>query len=215
MKRAIRVIIADDNALFRLGLKRLLKDDRRLDVVADAVDGKEAVEKAAEHKPDVVLMDSRMPEMDGIEALQRISSEQPEVKVLMMSSFENESDILQAMSRGAGGYVLKDAVPEAIITSILAVDSGGRVLSESVARTVVELASGVRAANEASDGMTVREVEVLKLMSSGLANKQIAYRLKISEKTVRNHISHIYEKIGVVDRAQAALYSVRKGLIQP
>jgi DNA-binding NarL/FixJ family response regulator len=215
MKRAVRVIIADDNALFRLGLKRLLRDDRRLEVVADATDGKDAVEKSAAHKPDVVLMDSRMPEMDGIEALQRISSEQPEVKVLMMSSFENESDILQALSRGAGGYVLKDALPEAIVTSILAVDSGGRVLSESVARCAVELASGVRAANEASDGMTTREVEVLKLMSSGLANKQIAYRLKISEKTVRNHISHIYEKIGVVDRAQAALYSVRKGLIQP
>lgn len=215
MKRTVRVIIADDNALFRLGLKRLLRDDRRLEVVADAADGKEAVEMAAAHKPDVVLMDSRMPEMDGIEALQRIGSAQPEVKVLMLSSFENESDVLQAMRRGAGGYVLKDALPQAIINSILAVDSGERVLSGSVARRVVEIASGLRTADAASDGMTAREVEVLKLMSSGLANKQIAYRLKISEKTVRNHISHIYEKIGVVDRAQAALYAVRKGLITP
>jgi DNA-binding NarL/FixJ family response regulator len=215
VKRTVRVIIADDNALFRLGLKRLLRDDRRLEVVADAADGKEAVEMAAAHKPDVVLMDSRMPEMDGIEALQRIGSAQPEVKVLMLSSFENESDVLQAMRRGAGGYVLKDALPQAIINSILAVDSGERVLSGSVARRVVEIASGLRTADAASDGMTAREVEVLKLMSSGLANKQIAYRLKISEKTVRNHISHIYEKIGVVDRAQAALYAVRKGLITP
>jgi two-component system, NarL family, response regulator LiaR len=214
MKRAIRVMIADDNALFRLGLARLLKDDRRLEVVADAADGKEAAEMAAIHNPDVVLMDSRMPNMDGIEALQRITAQQPDVKVLFLSSFENESDVLQAMRRGAGGYVLKDALPDAIINSIISVDSGERVLSDVVAKRVVEIASGVRRADEASDGLTAREIEVLKLMSSGLANKQIAFRLRISEKTVRNHISHIYEKIGVVDRAQAALYSVRKGLIE-
>ncbi len=207
-------MIVDDNALFRLGLTRLLKDDRRLVVVADAADGQEAVEKAAAHSPDVVLMDSRMPKMDGIEAMQRIGAQQPDVKVLFLSSFENESDVLQAMQRGAGGYVLKEAMPDAIINSILAVDSGERVLSDLVAKRVVEIASGIRTADQASDGLTAREIEVLKLMSSGLANKQVAYRLKISEKTVRNHISHIYEKIRVVDRAQAALYAVRKGLIQ-
>jgi len=208
-------MIADDNALFRMGLSRLLRDDNRLEVVADASDGQDAVEKAAAHSPDVILMDGRMPSMDGIEAMQRITSQQPNVKVLFLSSFENDADVLQAMRRGAGGYVLKDALPETIITSIIAVDSGGRVLSDAVARRVVEIASGVRTEDQATDGMTAREIEVLKLMSSGLANKQIAYRLRISEKTVRNHISHIYEKIGVVDRAQAALYAVRKGLIQP
>ena len=212
--RQVRVMIADDNALFRMGLSRLLKDDNRLEVVADASDGQDAVEKAAALSPDVILMDGRMPNMDGIEAMQRITSEQPNVKVLFLSSFENDADVLQAMRRGAGGYVLKDALPETIITSIIAVDSGGRVLSDAVARRVVEIASGVRTEDQATDGMTAREIEVLKLMSSGLANKQIAYRLRISEKTVRNHISHIYEKIGVVDRAQAALYAVRKGLIQ-
>ena len=212
--RPVRVMIADDNALFRMGLTRLLKDDTRLEVVADASDGVDAVEKAAAHNPDVILMDGRMPNMDGIEAMQRITAQQPNVKVLFLSSFENEGDVLQAMRRGAGGYVLKDALPEAIITSIIAVDSGGRVLSDVVARRVVEIASGVRPEDQATDGMTAREIEVLKLMSSGLANKQIAYRLRISEKTVRNHISHIYEKIGVVDRAQAALDAVRKGLIQ-
>ena len=197
-----------------MGLSRLLRDDNRLEVVADASDGQDAVEKAAAHSPDVILMDGRMPSMDGIEAMQRITSQQPNVKVLFLSSFENDADVLQAMRRGAGGYVLKDALPETIITSIIAVDSGGRVLSDAVARRVVEIASGVRTEDQATDGMTAREIEVLKLMSSGLANKQIAYRLRISEKTVRNHISHIYEKIGVVDRAQAALYAVRKGLIQ-
>jgi DNA-binding NarL/FixJ family response regulator len=212
--RPVRVMIADDNALFRMGLSRLLKDDERLEIVADATDGQDAVEKAAVHSPDVILMDGRMPNMDGIDAMQRITEQQPNVKVLFLSSFENEGDVLQAMRRGAGGYLLKDALPEAIITSIIAVDSGGRVLSDGVARRVVEIASGVRPEDKATDGMTAREIEVLKLMSSGLANKQIAYRLRISEKTVRNHISHIYEKIGVVDRAQAALYAVRKGLIQ-
>jgi DNA-binding NarL/FixJ family response regulator len=214
MTRTVRVMVVDDNALFRLGLKRLLMDDRRLEVIADASDGKEAVDLAAVHSPDVVLMDSRMPNMDGIEAMQRIIAQQPDVKVLFLSSFENEGDVLQAMRRGAGGYVLKDAMPEAIISSIFAVDSGQRVLSGNVVDRVMEIASGVRAGDEDSDGMTSREIEVLKLMSSGLANKQIAFRLRISEKTVRNHISHIYEKIGVVDRAQAALYAVRKGLIQ-
>ena len=214
MTRAVRVMVVDDNALFRLGLKRLLKDDRRLEVIADASDGREAVDLSAVHSPDVVVMDSRMPNMDGIEAMQRINAQQPDVKVLFLSSFENEGDVLQAMRRGAGGYVLKDALPSAIISSIIAVDSGQRVLSGNVADRVVEIASGLRAVHDDSDGMTSREIEVLKLMSSGLANKQIAYRLHISEKTVRNHISHIYEKIGVVDRAQAALYAVRKGLIQ-
>jgi DNA-binding NarL/FixJ family response regulator len=212
--RAIKVMITDDNALFRMGLSRLLRDDKRLEIVAEATDGRDAIEKAAEHSPDVILMDSRMPNMDGIEALRRITAEQPNIKVLFLSSFENEGDVLQAMRSGAGGYVSKDALPEAIVSSIIAVDAGGTVLSDGVARRVVEIAAGVRKADEASDGMTAREVEVLKLMSSGLANKQIAYRLRISEKTVRNHISHIYEKIGVVDRAQAALYAVRKGLIQ-
>ncbi len=191
-RAAVRVLIADDNALFRLGLARLLKDDRRLEVVADAADGQEAVEKASLHHPDVILMDARV-----------------------LSSFENDGDVLNAMRRGAGGYVLKDSLPAAIINSILAVDAGERVLSEKVADRMIEIASGARAMDENTDGMTSREIEVLKLMSTGLANKQIAYRLKISEKTVRNHISHIYEKIGVGDRAQAALYAVRKGLIQP
>lgn len=210
----VKVLIADDNALFRLGLKRLLKEDRRLDIVADAADGVEAVEKAAVHHPDVVLMDAQMPNMNGIEAMQKITEKQPEVKVLFLSSFETEGDVLHALRRGAGGYVLKDAMPAAIINSIIAVDSGGRVLSQSVADRMVEIASGIRRPDDAADGMTPREIEVLKLMASGLANKQIAYRLRISEKTVRNHISHIYEKIGVADRAQAALYALRKGLIQ-
>ena len=214
-KDTVRVLIVDDNALFRLGLKKLLKEERRLEVVADAADGSEAVEMSARYKPDVVLMDSRMPTMDGIEAMRRIAADQPDVKVLFLSSFENEADVLHALRGGAGGYVLKDAMPDEIINGILAVDSGGRVLAESVAHRMVEIASGGRKPDDNTDGMTSREVEVLKLMSSGLANKQIGYRLKISEKTVRNHISHIYEKIGVVDRAQAALYAVRKGLIEP
>lgn len=214
-RSTVRVLVVDDNALFRMGLTRLLRDDQRIEVIANAADGQEAVEKAAEHKPDVVLMDVRMPNMDGIEAMHKISAQHPEIKVLFLSSFESEGDILQTMRRGAGGYVLKDAQPDAIVNSILAVDAGERVLSDAVARRVIEIASGARTADEHTDGMTSREIEVLKLMSSGLANKQIAYRLHISEKTVRNHISHIYEKIGVVDRAQAALYAVRKGLIRP
>ncbi len=213
-REVVRVMVVDDNALFRLGLTRLLNDDRRLYVVAQAGDGREAVEQAAQHHPDVVLMDVRMPNMDGIEAMQSINAAQPDVKVLFLSSFEAEGGVLQALSHGAGGYVLKDAMPRSIINSILAVDSGERVLSQAVANRVVEMASGVRGASRELDGLTSREIEVLKLLAGGLVNKQIAYRLRINEKTVRNHVSRAYKKIGVADRTQAALYAFRKGLIE-
>ncbi len=211
---AVRLLIADDQALFRSGLARLLDSDPRVHVVAEAADGREAIAKAAEHRPDVIVMDVRMPNMDGIETMQRIAVNQPDVKVLFLSSFETDGSVLQALKSGACGYVLKDSMPEAIISSILAVDAGEQVLSRAVGRRVVEMAVGGGPPKEKFDGLTVRELEILKLVATGLSNKQIAYRLKISVKTVRNHVSHIYEKVGVVDRSQAAVYAVRKGLIE-
>ncbi len=211
---AVRLLLADDQALFRTGLARLLDGDPRVQVVAEAANGQEAIAKANELRPDVIVMDVRMPNMDGIEAMQRIAATQPGIKVLFLSSFETTGSVLHALKNGASGYVLKDSMPEAIIASILAVDSGEQVLSRAVADRVVELAVGGGPPKERFDGLTARELEILKQVATGLSNKQIAYRLKISGKTVRNHVSHIYEKIGVVDRSQAAVYAVRKGLIE-
>jgi len=213
-KGAVRLLLADDQALFRTGLARLLDGDPRVEVVAEAANGQEAIAKAAECQPDVILMDVRMPNMDGIETMQRIKATHPHIRVLFLSSFETSGSVLQALKNGASGYVLKDSMPEAIITSILAVDAGEQVLSRAVAARVVELALNGGPPKEKLDGLTNRELEILKLVATGLSNKQIAYRFKISEKTVRNHVSHIYEKVGVVDRSQAAVYAVRKGLIE-
>lgn len=212
--RTARVLIADDQTLFRSGLARLLDADDRVSVVGEAVDGLEAVKLAASLKPDVVLMDIKMPNLDGIEATRRIVSESPKSKVLMLTTFEADNHVIQALKAGASGYVLKDSEATAIVSSILAVVAGERVMASAVANRVLEMLTGATTPKEFYDGLTAREVEILKMLATGMANKQIAYKLKISEKTVRNHVSNMYEKLGIYDRAQAVLYAVRKGLVE-
>jgi DNA-binding NarL/FixJ family response regulator len=212
--RVARVLIADDQTLFRSGLARLLDEDPRITLVGQAADGLDAVKKAGALKPDVVLMDLRMPGLDGAEATQQIVQEHPEVKVLILSTFETDNYVIQALQAGASGYLLKDSEPAAIASSIVAVLSGERVMAGAVANRVLDMLTGASTPKEFYDGLTAREIEVLKLMANGQANKQIAYNLKISEKTVRNHISHIYEKLQIYDRAQAVLYAVRKALVE-
>jgi DNA-binding NarL/FixJ family response regulator len=212
--RTARVLIADDQTLFRSGLARLLDSDDRVSVVGEAVDGNEAVKLAASLKPDVVLMDIKMPGLDGIEATRRIVAESPKSKVLMLTTFEADNHVIQALKAGASGYVLKDSQASAIVSSILAVVAGERVMASAVANRVLEMLTGATTPKEFYDGLTAREVEILKMLATGMANKQIAYKLKISEKTVRNHVSNMYEKLGIYDRAQAVLYAVRKGLVE-
>ncbi len=209
-----RVLIADDQTLFRSGLARLLDGDDRVTVVGEAKDGLEAVKLAAALKPDVVLMDIKMPNIDGIEATRRIVAESPKSKVLMLTTFEADNHVIQALKAGASGYVLKDSEASAIVSSILAVVAGERVMASAVANRVLEMLTGATTPKEFYDGLTAREVEILKMLATGMANKQIAYKLKISEKTVRNHVSNMYEKLGIYDRAQAVLYAVRKGLVE-
>jgi len=213
--RAARVVIADDQTLFRTGLARLLDEDPRVEVVGQAADGAEVVARVSSLRPDVILMDLKMPNLDGVEATRRIVAEHPEVKVLILSTFDADSYVLQALRAGASGYVLKDSQPDAIVSSILAVLSGERVMANAVANRVLDLLTGTATPKEFYDGLTAREVEILKLLATGLANKQIARRLAISEKTVRNHVSHMYEKLHIYDRSQAVLYAVRKGLVEP
>jgi DNA-binding NarL/FixJ family response regulator len=212
--KAVRVLIADDQTLFRAGLSRLLNEDPRVEVVGQATDGADAAKLAAKQKPDVVLMDLKMPKTDGIEATRLILEADPGVKVLILTTFETDSQVIQALKAGASGYVLKDSSAEAIVSSIVAVMSGEKVMASAVANRVLEMLSGTTTPKEFYDGLTNREIEILKLLANGMANKQIAYRLKISEKTVRNHVSNTYEKLGIYDRSQAVLYAVRKGLVE-
>jgi DNA-binding NarL/FixJ family response regulator len=210
----VRIVVVDDQALFRTGLSRLLNEDERLEVVGQAEDGLAAVDVVAKLKPDVVLMDLKMPNLDGIEATRRILAGNPAVKVLVLTSFDADTSIIQALKAGAAGYVLKDSQAEGIVSSILAVMSGERVMASAVAQRVLDMLTGTTTPKEFYDGLTSREVEILKLLATGMANKQIAYKLGISEKTVRNHVSNMYEKLQIFDRAQAVLYAVRKGLIE-
>ncbi|HEV3103918.1 MAG TPA: response regulator transcription factor [Candidatus Dormibacteraeota bacterium] len=212
--RAVRVLIADDQTLFRAGLARLLNEDPRVEVVGQAMDGADAAKQAAKLKPDVVLMDLKMPNLDGIEATRQIIEADPTIKVLILTTFETDNHVIQALKVGASGYVLKDSSAEAITSSIVAVMSGERVMASAVANRVLEMLTGTTTPKEFYDGLTNREIEILKLLANGMANKQIAYRLKISEKTVRNHVSNTYEKLGIYDRSQAVLYAVKKGLVE-
>ncbi len=209
-----RVVIADDQTLFRTGLARLLDEDSRVEVVGQAADGAEAVALVLKLKPDVVLMDLKMPNVDGIEATRQLVAADPSINVLILTTFEADNYVIQALKAGARGYVLKDSLATAVVSSIVAVMAGERVMASAVANRVLEMLTGTTTPKEFYDGLTVREIEILKLVANGLANKQIAYRLKISEKTVRNHVSNMYEKLGIYDRSQAVLYAVRKGLVE-
>jgi len=207
-------LVVDDQNLFRSGLVRLLEADSRVQVVGQAVDGLDVIKKVASLKPDVILMDLKMPNLDGIEATRRVVAEHPQVKILILTTFETDSYVLQALRAGASGYVLKDAHIDSIVSSILAVISGERVMASAVVNRVIEMLSGNSTPKEFYDGLTGREIEILKLIAIGQANAQIARRLDISDKTVRNHVSNMYEKLHIYDRSQAVLYAVRKGLVE-
>ncbi len=213
MNPTARIMLVDDQTLFRSGLARLLEDDPRIEVVGQASDGREAVELVGKVNPDVVLMDVRMPQMDGIEATRQIIALKPAVKVLMLTTFDADASFILALRAGASGYVLKDSTAEAITSSIFAVLAGEQVMATAVANNILEMLTGAGAPRTYYDGLTAREIEILKMLASGKGNKQIAFQLTISDKTVRNHVSNMYEKLGIYDRSQAVLYAVRKGLV--
>jgi DNA-binding NarL/FixJ family response regulator len=207
----IRVMIADDHLVVRSGLQQLLATFEDVELVASASDGDEAVRVCAEHLPDVALLDLEMPGVDGIEATRRIDEQAPSTRVVVFTSFSDRERILQALEAGAIGYLLKDAEPDELHRGIRAAAIGESPIDPKAA---AELLAG-RAASEPGGELSDREREVLVLVASGLANKQIARRLGISEKTVKGHLTRIFQTIGVADRTQAALWAERSGLLRP
>jgi DNA-binding NarL/FixJ family response regulator len=201
----IRVLLAEDHAVVRTGLLQLLGDVEDVEVVGAATGGKEAVALAAAERPDVVLMDLEMPDIDGIEATRRIRSADPDVNVVVLTAFSDRQRILGAIDAGAVGYLLKDAAPEELIRGLEAAARGESPLAPKAAQALV----AARAAEQTDPELTPREREVLALLADGLPNKLIARRLDISEKTVKAHLTNIFQRIGVTDRTQAALWAQR------
>jgi DNA-binding NarL/FixJ family response regulator len=199
----IRVVVADDHPVFRRGLAATLADIEGVEVVAAVADGAAAVEAARALAPDVVLMDLAMPNVDGVAATRRISSEAPDARVVVLTSFSDNARIHDALDAGARGYLLKDAEAAEVVRAIRAAARGEAPLDPRVARAV--LARGTTPAPLA--GMTAREREVLALLGTGMANKVIARRLGISEATVKAHLTRIFRQIGVTDRTQAAIWA--------
>ena len=204
----IRVLLADDHGVVRDGLGRLIAALDDIELVGVAADGAEAVERARELEPDVVVMDLDMPRMDGIEATRRVIAERPQTAVLVLTSFSDRPRIIGALDAGASGYLLKDAASDDVAEGIRAAARGEAPLDPRAARAIL----AARAEPDPLAGLSEREREVLALLVEGLPNKLIARRLQISDKTVKSHLTRIFRELGVTDRTQAALWAQRHGL---
>ena len=209
-----RLMIVDDHEVVRMGLKAALDIEPDFTVVAEAGNGKDAIDKARAHQPDIVLMDVRMDGMDGIEACREIRSEFPETRVLMLTSYAEEETVVAALLAGAAGYVLKNVARSRLLEALRSVARGETMLDSKVTKGVLEkLVAGKDKAGP-DDELTPREREVLILIAEGATNKEIAAKLVVSENTARNHVSHILGKLGFSRRSEAAAYAVRKGLVK-
>ncbi|MGW4805636.1 response regulator [Kitasatospora sp. NPDC004272] len=220
----IRVLIADDQAMVRAGFAALLNAQSDIDVVGDAADGRQAVEASGRTRPDVVLMDVRMPEMDGLEAARRLLDPPPGVvhrpRVLMLTTFDVDDYVYEALRAGASGFLLKDAPPADLISAVRIVAAGDALLAPSVTRRLIADFARSRPAPRRDprlrlNGLTPRETEVLELIARGLSNQEIAARLVLAEQTVKTHVGRILGKLDLRDRAQAVVLAYESGLVQP
>jgi len=209
---SVKVLIADDHEVVRSGLKTLLANTD-IEIAAEVATGEAAVKWALAHKPDVVLLDIRMPEGDGLTALGRIKLDKPEMPVLMLSTFDNPTYIARAVALGASGYVLKSCTRDALLQAIRTTAAGESAWTREELRRVTGALATPRLAADVEVPLTQRESEVLKQLAMGLTNKEIANTLHISYETVKEHVQHILRKIGVSDRTQAAVWAVRKQLV--
>jgi DNA-binding NarL/FixJ family response regulator len=216
----LRVLIADDHELFRRGLRMVLDDEPDLEVVAEAGDGREAVDLARDQAPDVVVMDVRMPSVSGIEAAGLIKADQPGIRILMLTISDEEDDLFEAVKAGANGYLLKEISIDEIAAAVRSVHAGQSLITPSMAsKLLTEFADLVRKEQPVPQDvpaprLTPREVEVLQEVAKGLSNRDIAESLSIAENTVKNHIRNILEKLHLHSRMQAVLYAVRQNLVE-
>ncbi len=211
----ITVLIADDHALFRKGMRKMLEAEDDMKVVGEAANGVEAVSLARKLMPDVILMDITMPELDGIEATRTLHREIPHVGVLFVTMSEDDASVIKGLQAGGRGYIVKDSPPDSMLRAVRAVASGESLLGPSVAETVLRQFAALDKGQFALiDDLTPREMDVLKAIAEGRSNKEIAVKLSLSEKTVKNHINNIFSKLHVYDRTQAMLYAIRKGIVK-
>ena len=219
----IRVLLADDQALLRMGFGLVLDAEQDIEVVGEAADGRAAVSMAAALRPDVVLMDVRMPRMNGIEATEQIIAAQPECRVLILTTFDLDEYAFAGLRAGASGFLLKDTPPEGLVAAIRTVASGDAVVSPRVTRRMLELfgqrlpapSAAEQADDEVLSVLTAREREVLGLVAEGLSNGEIAARLVVSEATVKTHVGKVLAKLGLRDRVQAVILAYETGLVRP
>lgn len=205
----IRVLVVDDHPVVRHGLVAILRWEADFELVGEAADGAEAVRLILEQRPDVVLLDLRLPQLSGIEVMQRVRPQAPEVRFLVLTTFDTDEYIGRALAAGAQGYLLKDATPDELSRAVRALMQGGAALEPAVAARLL----GRMAEGESAETLSARELEVLALVVEGAGNKAIAARLSLSENTVKSHLSHIFGKLGVQSRAEAVAVALQRGLV--
>jgi DNA-binding NarL/FixJ family response regulator len=213
---SIRVLVTDDQSMVRAGFRMLLTGEDDIEVVAEARNGLEAVEKTARFQPTVVLMDIRMPELDGLEATRRILAADLSARILILTTFDLDEYVYEALRAGASGFVLKDDPPEQLIAAIRTVAAGDALLSPTITKRVIkQFARAPRPEPpKGLDELTAREREILRLIASGLSNAEIGQELYISETTVKTHVTHILQKLGLRDRVQAVVLAYQTGLFE-
>jgi DNA-binding NarL/FixJ family response regulator len=214
------VLIVDDQSLVRAGFRMILEAEEDIEVLGEAADGREAVEEVRRLRPDVVLMDVRMPEMDGIEATRQLQDGGSSTKVVMLTTFDMDEYVYDALRAGASGFLLKDVPPEQLVAGIRAVASGDALLAPSITRRVIEEfvrrpPDSARMPPPGLDELTPREKEVLTLIARGLSNAEIAKELVVSDTTVKTHVAHVLMKLNLRDRVQAVVLAYESGLVQP
>jgi len=213
----IRVLVADDQAMVRAGLRLILESQPDVEVVAEAADGEEALAAARGHRPDVVLMDIRMPRLDGITATRRLIEHDPAIRVLVVTTFDADQNVYEALRAGASGFILKDSTPEQLVAAVRLIAAGDALLAPARTRRLIESQVRPQAAAESSavGRLTEREREVLVLMARGMDNRELGAELYVSEATVRTHVGHVLAKLGARSRVQAVVVAYESGLVRP
>ncbi len=212
----IRVLVADDQSMVRAGFRMLLGGEEDMEVIAEASNGLEAVDKAGRFHPGIILMDIRMPELDGLEATRRILATDPATRILILTTFDLDEYVFEALKAGASGFVLKDDSPEQLIAAVRTVAAGEALLSPAITKRVIQKFAGMQrpAAPKELEELSERERDVFRLMSNGLSNAEIGNELYISETTVKTHVTHILQKLNLRDRVQAVVLAHQTGLFE-